>query len=298
MTAMKNKIGMTASERIYQVVIVSVVAVVCLVCLFPFLYVIGMSLTSQGEMIERNFFVIIPRHPTFRAYELIFQYGNILQAFMISVARTVMGALAALVLTVPGGYILSRQDLPGRGAFTVFFLITMILSGGLIPGYLLIKSLHLMDTFWVYIVPAMGSVFNMLIIKIMVEDMPRELMESADIDGATELQKLIRIALPLLVPTLCALGLFAAVAQWNSWFDAMLYVQNQNLYPLSYIVKQMMTSINMSDTVGNIQNAWQRATPESGKMASVVFATIPILCVYPFLQKYFIYGVFTGSVKG
>lgn len=174
----------------------------------------------------------------------------------------------------------------------------MILSGGLVPSYLLIKSLGLIDNFLVYIIPAMGSVFNMLIVKIFVENIPNDIMESADLDGATEIQKLTYIAIPLLVPTICALALFAAVGQWNSWFDVMLYVRNQNLWSLSYVVKQLITSVPVTDTQQANMSPLQRMTPEGLKMSSVVVAVVPILCVYPFLQKYFIYGVYTGSVKG
>jgi putative aldouronate transport system permease protein len=179
----------------------------------------------------------------------------------------------------------------------MFFIITMILSGGLIPSYMLMKELRLLDTFWVYIIPAMGGTFNMLIIKLFVENMPDSIMESADLDGATEMQKMLYIAMPLLVPTIAALSLFAAVGQWNSWFDAMLYIQNAKLHPLSLVVRNLMFSATIQDKSGNL-TMYEKATTEGMKMATIVLAAIPILCVYPFLQKYFIYGVYTGSVKG
>lgn len=293
-----NKIKLTKEEKIYQVIIMIVVGLITLCCLFPLLYVIGMSITSEGEMIAKNYFVIIPQHPVFKAYKFIFEQDIFMNSLFISVLRTIFGVIAALLFTVPGGYILAKKDLPGRKWFMLFFIITMILSGGLIPGYLLMSKLKLVNTFWVYIVPAFGGTFNMLIVKIFVENIPNDIIESANIDGATEIQKMIFIAIPLLVPTICALGLFAAVAHWNAWFDTMLYIRDAKLYPVQYLIRDLMVSVTTTDsTTGNL-TLMERMTPEGIKMASVVIGVLPILCIYPFLQKYFIYGMYTGSVKG
>lgn len=294
----RNRIRPALGDAIYQKVIYVVVGIVTLACLLPLFYVIGMSLTSEGEMIKRNYFVIIPMQPTFRSYEFVLNQRGFFNSVFISLARTVLGVGASLIFTMPAGYILSRQDLPGRKSFMLFFIITMILSGGLIPGYLLMKQLNLINKFWVYIVPAFGGAFNMLIVKLFVENIPDEIMESTDLDGASELQKMTHIAIPLLVPTLCALGLFAAVGHWNSWFDAMLYVRDPSIFPVQYVIRNLMVSAAMTDKTNNLINVFERMTPEGMKMASVVIAVIPILCVYPFLQKYFIYGIYSGSVKG
>lgn len=294
----RNKIKLTIDEKIYQTVITIIVGTVVLACLFPLLYVVGMSFTSEGEMIARNYFVIIPRQPVVKAYKFIFEQGTFFNSVFISLARSLLGVVAALVFTIPGGYILAKKDLPGRKWFMLFFIITMILGGGLIPGYLLMSKLKLINTFWVYIAPAFGGAFNMLIVKIFIEGIPNDIIESADIDGATEIQKMLFIAVPLLVPTICALGLFAAVGHWNSWFDTMLYVRNSKLYPVQYVIRDLMVNVTSTDsTTGNL-TLMERMTPEGIKMASVVIGVLPILCVYPFLQKYFIYGMYTGSVKG
>ncbi|HHU78916.1 MAG TPA: carbohydrate ABC transporter permease [Clostridiales bacterium] len=292
-----NRIKLSKNDFIYQIIIHAIVGLVTLACLFPFIYVVGMSLTSQGEMVEKSYFVLFPERPTLRGYQMILRQPNFFNSLLVSVSRTILGTMASLVLVIPGGYILSKQDLPGRKALMMFFIITMILSGGLIPSYMLMKELRLLDTFWVYIIPAMGGTFNMLIIKLFVENMPDSIMESADLDGATEMQKMLYIAMPLLVPTIAALSLFAAVGQWNSWFDAMLYIQNAKLHPLSLVVRNLMFSATIQDKSGNL-TMYEKATTEGMKMATIVLAAIPILCVYPFLQKYFIYGVYTGSVKG
>jgi putative aldouronate transport system permease protein len=294
----KNKIKLSSDEKRYQILISIIVGIIVLACLFPLIYVVGMSFTSEGEMIAKNYFVIIPEHPVFNAYKFILGQKTFFNSILISTARALLGVIAALALTIPGGYILAKKELPGRKWIMIFFIITMILHGGLIPSYLLMSKIRLINNFWVYIVPAFGATFNMLIIKLFVEGIPNDIIESADIDGATELQKMIFIAVPLLVPTICALGLFAAVGQWNSWFDTMLYIRNSKLYPVQYVIRDLMVSVTATDsTTGNL-TIMERMTPEGIKMAAVVIGILPILCVYPFLQKYFIYGMYTGSVKG
>ena len=297
-----NKIKLTHAERTYQTIIIIIVGLVTLTCLFPLLYVIGMSFTGQAEMIEKNYFVIIPERPTILAYQSILQKSNFWSSFLISVFRVLLGVPAALLLTVPGGYVLANKQMPGRRWFMIYFIITMILGGGTIPSYLLMRDLHLLNTFWVYIVPAFGGAFNMLIIKLFVEGIPTEIIESADLDGASEMQKMLHIAVPLLVPTLCALGLFAAVGHWNSWFDAMLYTRDANLKTIQFVIRELLLSsgsVTATNSAGGATTIIvDQVTPEGVKMASVVVALIPILCVYPFLQKYFIYGMYTGSAKG
>ena len=296
-----NKIKLTHAERLYQTIIIIIVGLVTLSCIFPLIYVIGMSFTGQAEMIEKNYFVTIPENPTLLAYESILKKSNFFSGFMVSVFRVLLGVPAALLLTVPGGYILANKQMPGRKWFMLYFIVTMVLGGGTIPSYLLMRDLHLLNTFWVYIVPAFGGAFNMLIVKLFVEGIPTEIVESADLDGATEMQKMLHIAVPLLVPTLCALGLFAAVGHWNSWFDAMLYVRDADLKTVQFVIRELLLSSGAQTNTSGVGNdiiITDKVTSEGVKMASVVVALIPILCVYPFLQKYFIYGMYTGSVKG
>ena len=217
---------------------------------------------------------------------------------LITLIRTLLGVVVALVFPLILGYTLANYDFPCCKALMIYLIITMILGGGLIPGYLLMSKLHLLNTFWVYIVPAFGNPYGVLVVKMFVEGLPQDVMDSAELDGASELQKLSYIALPLLKPTLCALGLFAAVAHWNDWFSTMLYVRDSNLYPAQYIIRNLLTQTAQTDISNNLVSTYVKMTPQSLKMASVVVAVLPILCVYPFLQKYFIYGMYTGSVKG
>lgn len=292
-----NRIRLSAADRVFQIFNHVFVGLITFACLFPLIYVIGMSFTTEAEMIKNNYFVIIPSQPTLQAYQTVIQKSNFFNSLGVSALRVLLGIPAALLLTVPGGYILAKEKMPGRKAFMLYFIITMILSGGMIPGYLLMRDLHLLNTFWVYIVPGFGGAFNMLIVKLFVEGIPGDIMESADIDGAGEITKMTHIALPLLVPTICALGLFAAVGHWNSWFDCMLYVRDAELRTVQFVIRELLISTSLTST-GDTMILSEKVASEGIKMASVVFALIPILCIYPFLQKYFIFGMYTGSVKG
>ncbi|MDY4668753.1 MAG: carbohydrate ABC transporter permease [Oliverpabstia sp.] len=291
------KIKMSMEEKIYQAAIAAFVGIVVLLCLIPFLYVVGMSFTSEGEMIAKNYFVIFPEKPILSAYKYILENANFFSGMKVTILRTVLGVGTALILTLPVGYILAIRKLPGKNGVMVFFIITMILNGGLIPTYILYRDLHLLNSFWVYIAPSLANTFGILVVKLFVEGIPTDVMESADLDGASELQKLWYIGMPLLKPTICALGLFAAVTHWNSWMDAMIYVKDANIWPIQYIIRNLLTQGNNADLMNNI-STYAKMTSESMKMASVIVAVLPILCVYPFLQKYFVHGMFTGSVKG
>lgn len=292
-----NKIRLANSELVYQVFITVFVSVVALCCLFPLLYVLGISFASEGELIQKNNFVIFPTKPTVSAYAYIIKQSNFTGGMLITIIRTALGVVAALILALPGGYILAKKDLPHKFLIIQFFIITMIVNGGLIPNYILIKQLDLIDRFWVLVLPYLGNTFGMLVIKIFVENIPVDLIESAELDGASEVMKIKHIAIPLLVPTLCALGLFAAVNHWNFWFDAMIYIRDPNKFPLQLIVRNLLMKSDINETVLGTINLYQRMSSQSLKMAAVVVAMTPILCVYPFLQKYFIYGIYSGSVK-
>ncbi len=291
------KIKMSKEEMIYQAAIALLVTLVVLVCVIPFLYVVGMSFTSEGEMIAKNYFVIIPEQPILAAYRNILSNANFWTGMGITIVRTLLGICTALILTLPLGYILAVKDLPFKSGIMIYFIITMILNGGLIPTYLLYRDLHLLNSFWVYIAPSLANTFNILVVKLFVEGIPEDLMEAAELDGAGSLKKFLYIIIPLLKPTICALGLFAAVTHWNAWMDAMIYVRDANLWPVQYIIRNLLEQTNNADLMSSI-SSYAKMTAESMKMAGVIVAVLPILCVYPFLQKYFVHGMFTGSVKG
>jgi len=289
----------SASERTYQIVIHLIVISVAISAVFPLLYVIGMSLTTKAEMIARNYFVIIPLEPTLEAYKRLLASPVIWNSFVVSTGRAVVGPLLTLLLTTIGAYVLAQRTLPGRGIFLFFILATILFNGGLIPTYLVIKNLGLIDSYWSLILPIMVDSFGLLVIKIFIENLPDGLTESAKIDGAGEWSMLLRIIIPLAAPALAAIGLFNLVAHWNSWFDALLYLNDKQMYPLQMVLKNMLTIDSVSgDSMNAVLKSSQSISTETLKMAAVVIGIIPVLCVYPFLQKHFVKGMYMGSVKG
>ena len=207
-----------------------------------------------------------------------------------------MGTAVNLVLTILGAYPLSRKDLPGRKPITFFFTFTMLFGGGLIPTYLVIKSLHLLDSFWVMILPTAVSTWNLIMMKTFFQATPVSLLEAARIDGSSELGTLLRIVLPLSIPSIMTIGLFYAVGHWNDYFQAMIYLNTPEKYPLQILLRDIVLQNSMDKQFASMQMG-QRQGSEGVKYATIMFATVPILCVYPFIQKYFVKGVMLGSIK-
>jgi putative aldouronate transport system permease protein len=285
------------AERFYQFVVCGLVGILSLMCLFPLIYVLGMSFTSEGEMIEKYYFVIVPEHPTLSAYQFILRQQNFFNSLFISAARTALTTFLTVIFVLVAAYTLSEPRLPGRKYMLLFIIITMMIGGGLIPTYLLFAGLGLLNRFIVMVLPCLGYSYGILVIKTFIEEIPLEIHESADMDGAGDIMKLVRIIGPLTLPSLAAIALFTAVGQWNSWFDALVFIRNTALHPVSLVIRNLLTSSTAQETVTG-QSILMRMAPMTMKMAAVVVAMTPILCVYPFLQKYFIHGVFTGAVKG
>ncbi|MDR2135187.1 MAG: carbohydrate ABC transporter permease [Treponema sp.] len=284
------------AEFAYQAIICAMVGILCVLCLFPLLFVLGMSFTSEGEMIQKFYFVIIPEKPTLSAYQFILRQQGFFNSLWISVARTALTTFLTVIFVLVASYALAEPKLPGRKYMLLFIIITMMIGGGLIPTYLLFSQLKILNKFAVMVLPCLGYTYGILVIKTFIEGIPAEISESADIDGAGDILKLIRIIAPLTIPSLAAIALFTAVGQWNSWFDALVFVRDSRLFPISLVIRNLLSASSQQVVTG--QTILNRMAPETLKMASVVVAIVPILCVYPFLQKYFIYGVFTGAVKG
>lgn len=215
------------NESIYQVFIVLLVGILAILALFPIIYVVGMSLTTQTELIHNNYFVIIPKEPTLEAYRrVLFAARTIPRAFALSVYKTIAGTALATVLTFVAGYVLAQKTLVGRKFFMGMVLVTMLFGGGMIPSYLLIRSLGMLNSYASLIIPSALGGFNVFVVRMAVENIPESLVESAKLDGAGDLNMMFRIALPLILPSLVAITMFTVVGQWNSWFDALLYIQD------------------------------------------------------------------------
>lgn len=212
------------SESVYQIIITTIVGILALTMIFPLIYVLGMSLTSQPELIDRNYFVILPYQPVLTAYKRIISSPPIWRALEISFLRSVVGTALSLLVMLVGAFVLSRKTLPGRKTFLLLILATILFNGGLIPSYYVVKQLGLINTVWAMIIPPLIDSFGLLVIKIFIENLPDSLIESVQLDGAGDLQQLIYIVAPLSGPALAAIGMFTVVNHWNSWFDALLYL--------------------------------------------------------------------------
>lgn len=276
-----------------------------LVTLYPFLNTIAVSFNAGNDTIRGGIY-LWPRVWTVQNYKAIFASGTIYDAFLISVARTVISTILNIFLTTMLAYTLSRKEYVFRKPITVIFVLTMYFSAGLIPGYFLIKDLHLLNSFWVYILPSMISAFNMIVIRTYIGTIPESLLESARIDGAGDFRIFMKVVFPLCKPVLATIALFVAVGAWNSWFDAFIYTSSrQNLSTLQYELMKLLSSTMNSNSNPNVsagvgmdqESARALVTPLSIRAAITVVASVPILLVYPFMQKYFVVGLNVGSVK-
>jgi len=291
--------SMNVKEKAYQAVITAIILLVSVSSLLPLLYVLSTSLVGESEYIRKNGFVFFPDHPTIEPYLQLFEKMNFVNALGVSVAKTAAGTAILLILTTIAAYALSRKDIPGRKFMVIAVLVTILFNAGLIPNFLVVNVLNLKNTLWALILPVAIDSWNVLVMKQFFENIPREMEESALIDGAGEIQMMVYIMIPMCVPVLAAIGLFAAVAHWNAWFDAMIYISDFRLQPLQLFIRNMFVSGNIAAQMGvTVINPAQKVSNETMKMAIVVAGTLPILCIYPFLQKYFVKGMFLGAVKG
>lgn len=273
---------------------------VMVVTLYPFLNTIAVSFNNGLDTIRGGIY-LWPREWTLQNYVSVFQNPNLTQAAFVSVARTVVGTVVQLFCTAMLAYVLSRKEYMFNKLVTTLFVMTMYFSGGLIQGYMLIKQVGLLNSFWVYIIPGLIGVFNMIVIRTYIQGLSEGLIESAKMDGAGDFRIFMRIVLPLSKPVLATVALFIAVGQWNSWFDSMLYTAgNRNLTTLQYELMKLLSSATSQGGTVNVdsfKNVTNMVTPVSIRAAITVVTAMPIVLLYPFLQKYFVTGLTIGGVK-
>ena len=290
----------TVGSRIFDIANYLIVTLVALTTIFPFIYIIGASFATEYEIATRPLF-IIPQNASTAAYEYIFSSNKILRGFGNSIFITVCGTAINLFFTVTMAYALSKTRLRGRNFFLNMVIISMFFSGGMIPGYIVIANiLNLKNTYWSVLLPGAISAYNMMIVKNFFQGIPQELEESASMDGCTDIGVLLRIVLPLSLPVLATFGLFYAVGHWNAYFGAMIYMKTaKEKWPLQVLLRELI--ILSSGTAGDMNNLdpeFIQPPEQSVKMAVIVVSTVPIMMVYPFLQKYFVKGVMVGALKG
>lgn len=290
-------------DRLMVIIIYVFLALLAFTTFYPFwnAAVISFNLGSDTSLGGVTFW---PREFTLENYKIVFNDDRLLNGFYISVMRTIVGTLASIIATALFAYGMTKRELIGRKYYMVMCIITMYFSGGLIPSFLLIRSLGLMDSFWVFVIPSLISVWNMIIFRTFFQGLPAGLEESAKIDGCGNWGTFFRIVLPLSGPVIATLSLFTAVFHWNDWFLPSIYINNENLMPIQTMLKQILNTNIVSDQIGNLDSAaqgqlqkMQSVTSKSLSMATMMIATIPIILVYPFVQKYFVKGVLVGSLK-
>lgn len=285
------------STKIGDWVIVAICCVLIFICLVPLLNVLARSLSST-EYLIRNEVLLWPKGFNLDAYTTVLQDQKYVHSLIFTAILTVGCTLLSLFMTVICAYPLTYDKLRGRKFFNGFILFTMYFSAGTIPHYLLLRNLGMLDTVWVLAIPSCLSVYNMIIMRSFFYGVPESLREAAEIDGAGPIRILVRIYLPLSTPVLATLALFYAVGRWNGFSDALLYIKKRtDLYPIQLLLYNILQNTN-SIEVGTQEGFFDPGVGETLKMATVMFATVPILLVYPWLQKYFVSGVTIGAVKG
>ena len=290
----------TFGSRLFDIANYLIVTIIALTTIFPFIYIIGASFATEYEIATRPMF-IIPQNVSTAAYEYIFSSNKILRGFGNSIFITVCGTAINLFFTVTMAYALSKTRLRGRNFFLNMVIISMFFSGGMIPGYIVVANiLNLKNTYWSVLLPGAISAYNMMIVKNFFQGIPQELEESASMDGCTDMGVLWKIVLPLSLPVLATFGLFYAVGHWNAYFGAMIYMKTaKEKWPLQVLLRELI--ILSSGTAGDMNNMdpeFVQPPEQSVKMAVIVVSTVPIMMVYPFLQKYFVKGVMVGALKG
>ena len=287
------------TEKIVNILVYATLAVLCVVTLYPFVYVLMYSISDAASASARNI-TLYPIGFTLDNYKAVFADNRILDAFWVSAARTVLGTTLHLIVTGLAAYAFSKEELVFRRKLLLFFIIPLYFSGGLLPFYVQIINLDLYNRFLVYILPTAIGVFNMLVMKVFFEQLPKSLEESAKIDGAGDFKVFVNIFIPSSMPVVATIVMFIGVQQWNSWFDALLFVNKSELMPLQALLYKIILE-NQATTIeqlARLSNANVSVTPEAIKMTTLILTTVPMLAVYPFLQKYFVKGMMIGAVKG
>lgn len=283
--SLRDKVTLLAIYAVLSLCTVSVV--------FPLMYVLSVSVTPYSELLKQGGFLIVPRQITFEAYRVFLNDWTIPRAYYVTTFITVVGTAVNLVLTTSIAYPLSKRDLPGRSQLLFLIAFTLLFSGGIIPTYLIVKATGLIDSLWAMIVPGAIWTFNLLVMKTFFEGLPDELFEAARIDGAGEVRIMLRLAVPLSLPVMMTVGLFYAVGHWNEFYQGLMYMTSTKNYPLQVILRAILVN-----SMKPPMDAEEVLPTKSLEMAAVVLTALPIVVVYPFVQRYFMQGMMIGSIKG
>ena len=285
-------IKVSISRRVFLVFNTVILLLICLAMLYPVIYVAAASF-SEETAILRGDVTFIPVRAHLKAYQKVFQYPLLWRSYANTLLYTALGTAINLLLTVFGGWALSQKKMVGRRFFTLMCVFTMFFNGGIIPTFLVVKGLGLLNTVWAIVLPGAVSTYNMILMRTFFRQIPESLVEAAELDGCRDFGVLFRIVLPLSLASLMTIGMFYAVGHWNSYFPAVLYLSKPELNPLQIILRQVVL---LNEIVEN-SSSTENVMAEGIKYATIMVAMLPMLCVYPFVQRYFVKGVMIGSVK-
>lgn len=301
---MVSSIKETKQDKIFLAFVYLILTVALVIVAYPLIYILSASI-SNPTLVAAGEMWLLPKDVTFEGYRRVFQDSSIWNGYLNTIIYTVVGTLVNLIVTLPAAYALSRRDFVGRNLFMILFLVTMFFGGGLVPTYLVVRSLGLVDTMWALILPGATSVWNLIVCRTFFQSsIPRELQEAAEIDGCSNFRLYFRIILPLSTALIAVMALFFGVGHWNNYFSAMIYLNHQEKYPLQLVLRQILVLQQMSAESGTIGASMATSLNSKAEVAAlvkyavIIVATLPIIAVYPFLQRYFVQGVMIGSVKG
>lgn len=301
----RHKIRRKWDSRVLSMIAYTLNGVVALVCLVPFIMVLSASFSSE-EVVQLHGFSLMPQDISLEAYKTVFKEPSVIaQAYMVTILITLCGTALGLFIQTMTAYVLSRKDFAWRNRFSFFFYFTTLFNGGLVPSYILMtRYLHMKNNYLALLIPFLFSVYNLLIMKSYIMVIPDSLVDAAKIDGCGEFRTLIQVIMPMLKPALATVGLFIALAYWNDWYNAMLYISNEKMQPLQYFLYNQVNNIEAykkiiaSNAVGADVAAAINMPTQTLKMALTVVVTGPIVLLYPLVQKYFVQGITIGAVKG
>lgn len=291
----------TKSEKVINVVNYALLSLMVLCIVVPMLSVVGTSFVSAAEIARRGEFIIIPEKWDTSTYELVFNSPNIWRGFRNTLFVVIVGTGSSMIMTICMAYPLSKRRMRGRSFILAMVFFTMIFSGGTVPTYMLIQNLHMVDTRWALFLPYLINTWNMLLMRNFFYSVPEALEEAALLDGANQVQILVRVVLPLSLPSIATIAMFYAVSYWNAWWPGVIYLNSNKLQPIQNIIRNIVDAANAAQSdlnVSAIADDYVMPPTHALKCATIVVGTIPILIVYPFIQKYFVKGVMVGSVKG
>ncbi|WP_127590749.1 carbohydrate ABC transporter permease [Paenibacillus lautus] len=287
----------SVSEVLFDSANIILLCLLSIVTLYPFLYVLFASISTPAEFVQHRGILLWPKGFSLDSYRMVFENPNIIRSYLNTIFYVVVGTTLNILMTALGAYGLSRKNVMWKSTIMMLIVMTMFFDGGLIPKYLLVKNMGLIDTYWALIIPSAMTTWNLIIMRTAFQGIPDALEESARIDGASDWTILFRIIIPLSLPVIAVMVLFYGVWHWNKWFDALIYLRDRNLFPLQLILREILIQNDTSSMMTSVGGGDRMPVGETIKYATIMVATLPILFLYPFLQKYFVKGVMIGAIK-